>query len=304
MLSAKPWKPDAIIRLFLSVFVCILAGSLLPGFWHSTGGGTASARLLLLLGCLSIGCLMATLVLINRPWPLETFDRRLLLVMVFFATGFLAGAFAQRLSGNHSAEPSIGRMVLGSLSFQGAGLILIAGFLREHQTNWAEGFGLGNHWRRALVVGLLTALVFLPIGWGLQQASALVMTHVPHVNLKPEEQSSVHALRVAVSLWKRLALGAAAIFLAPLAEEMLFRGILYPAIKQAGFPRVALWGTALLFALVHVNLVTFVPLAVLALILTALYERTNNLLAPIAAHAMFNALNFVTLFLLQNRSGA
>ena len=29
------------------------------------------------------------------------------------------------------------------------------------------------------------------------------------------------------------------------------------------------------------NLVTFLPLAVLALVLTALYERTNNLLAPI-----------------------
>jgi membrane protease YdiL (CAAX protease family) len=84
------------------------------------------------------------------------------------------------------------------------------------------------------------------------------------------------------------------------AEEVLFRGILYPAIKQAGHPRVALWGTALLFAAVHMNLVTFLPLAVLALVLTALYERTNNLLAPITAHVLFNALNFVTLLVLQH----
>ena len=48
--------------------------------------------------------------------------------------------------------------------------------------------------------------------------------------------------------------------LAPVAEELLFRGILYPAIKQAGFPRLALWGTSLLFAAMHMNLVTFVPL--------------------------------------------
>ena len=47
------------------------------------------------------------------------------------------------------------------------------------------------------------------------------------------------------------------------------------------------------------NLVTFVPLAVLELMLTALYERTDNLLAPITAHALFNALNFFTLFLIQ-----
>ena len=95
-------------------------------------------------------------------------------------------------------------------------------------------------------------------------------------------------------------LGAAAVLLAPVAEEVLFRGILYPAIKQAGHPWVALWGTALLFAAVHMNLVTFLPLAVLALVLTALYERTNNLLAPITAHVLFNALNFVTLLVLQH----
>ena len=190
-------------------------------------------------------------------------------------------------------------MVVATLSFQGAGLILIARFLREHQISWAEAFGFSNRRRKAVLLGVLVALIFLPLGWGLQQASALVMTHLPLFKLQPEEQLPVHALRVSMSWAGRMALGAAAILLAPVAEEILFRGILYPAVKQAGYPRLALWGTALLFAAVHMNLVTFVPLAVLALVLTALYERTNNLLAPIAAHALFNALNFVTLFLMQ-----
>jgi membrane protease YdiL (CAAX protease family) len=87
-------------------------------------------------------------------------------------------------------------------------------------------------------------------------------------------------------------LGFVTILLAPLAEEVLFRGILYPWIKQIGFPRLALWGTSLLFAVVHMNLVTLLPLLLLALLLAQLYERTDNLLAPISAHALFNALNF------------
>jgi membrane protease YdiL (CAAX protease family) len=99
-------------------------------------------------------------------------------------------------------------------------------------------------------------------------------------------------------------MGATAVLLAPVAEEMMFRGILYPVIKQVGYPRLALWGTSLLFAAVHLNAVTFVPLTVLALVLTALYERTNNLLAPIAAHLLFNALNFGMLLLLQQGGGA
>jgi len=86
-----------------------------------------------------------------------------------------------------------------------------------------------------------------------------------------------------------------AIVLAPVGEELLFRGLLYPWIKQAGFPRMALWGTAILFAAIHINLVLFVPLLVLALALTALYEWSDNLLAPIVAHSVFNALNLALL---------
>ena len=87
-----------------------------------------------------------------------------------------------------------------------------------------------------------------------------------------------------------------AIAVAPVAEEILFRGILYPAIKQIGYPRVAAIGTALLFALFHVNLLTFASLTVVALGLIALYEFTDNLLAPITAHAVFNASNLIMLF--------
>jgi membrane protease YdiL (CAAX protease family) len=33
-----------------------------------------------------------------------------------------------------------------------------------------------------------------------------------------------------------------------------------------------------------------------------LYERTNNLLAPIAAHSAFNGLNFAMLYVLERRA--
>jgi hypothetical protein len=46
-----------------------------------------------------------------------------------------------------------------------------------------------------------------------------------------------------------------------------------------------------LFALIHLDAAIFIPLFVLALGLTWIYERTGNLLASIAAHALFNAVN-------------
>jgi membrane protease YdiL (CAAX protease family) len=300
MLSAKPWKADATARLTLSVIVCVFAGSVLMSVQHFvSAGGKADAKLFYPVAIASLGGLGTSLVLLGRPWPIESLSRRLLTLMACAYSSLFLGMWAQQASGVSATEISIWRVLVASLSFQGAGLILIARFLREHQIRWSEAFGLANHRGRALLLGLLVALIFLPIGWGLQQASVLTMTHLPFFKLQPEEQLPVRVLRVTVSWPGRIMLGAAAILLAPVAEEILFRGILYPAVKQAGFPRLALWSTALLFAAVHLNAVTFVPLMVLAIVLTALYERTDNLLAPILAHAVFNALNFITLFLIE-----
>jgi len=300
MLSVKPWKADAIIRLGLSVMVCVFAGSLLASAAHYASlGGKANPKLFYSLAAVAMACLVAALIMISQPWRLEMGIGRLVALMVCAYGGLFLGAWVQRLAGGGLEEASIWRMIFATLSFQGVSLVLVARFLREHQISWAEGFGFSNHWRQAVLWGLLAAVIFLPIGWGLQQASALVMTHLPHWKMEPQEQLPIHALRVSMSWGGRLALGAAAVMLAPVAEEALFRGILYPAIKQMGRPRLALWGTSLLFAAVHMNLVTFLPLAVLALVLTALYERTDNLLAPITAHALFNALNFITLFLIK-----
>jgi len=82
-----------------------------------------------------------------------------------------------------------------------------------------------------------------------------------------------------------------AVVVAPIGEEILFRGILYPSIKQNGYPKVAAIGTAILFGLFHLNLLTFLSLTFVGLALVFIYEKTNNLLAPILAHALFNGVN-------------
>ena len=82
---------------------------------------------------------------------------------------------------------------------------------------------------------------------------------------------------------------------AAVAEEFLFRGVLFPFVKQLGFPKSAWLGVSALFAAIHFDAATFVPLLAFALALTWLYEKTGNLLAPIFAHSVFNAANLVIL---------
>src|ERR1019366_2131507 len=133
MLSAKPWKADAIIRLGLSVIVCIFAGSLFLSVQHfASAGGKASPTLFVAVSAAALGCLVVALILISKPWPFENFSRRLMTWVVCAYSGLFLGMWVQRLSGVSAADTSIWRVVVASLSFQGAGLILVARFLREH----------------------------------------------------------------------------------------------------------------------------------------------------------------------------
>ena len=111
-------------------------------------------------------------------------------------------------------------------------------------------------------------------------------------SLPAEAQQAVLTLRASTNLPERIVLGVTAVALAPLVEEMVFRGVLYPSLKQAGYPRLALWLTALIFAATHANLLTFLPLTLFAIVLTMLYERTGSLLAPMVTHGCFNLANY------------
>jgi hypothetical protein len=232
-------------------------------------------------------------VLSEKAWKLESLLRLIAGVLVCMFLGAVTMAFVRMVFKSGDESP-VWRIVAAALCFQGATLVLVQLFLREHEMRWAEAFGFANQWQRALLLGVLLALLFVPVGIGLQWASAEFMARV---HVEPVEQQTVQTLRVSASWLSRALLGLVAIGLAPVAEEVLFRGILYPAVKQAGFRRLAFWGTSVLFAIIHGNLATLLPLFVLSLALTLLYEMTDNLLAPIVAHAIFNGMNFLRLFL-------
>jgi len=303
VLSGKAWKPDAIARLIVGVFICILAGSLLSTVLHFLGTGGKLGWKLAVLSVGTYSLLGATLFELRKPWTPENFVRRAATLLFCFYGGFILFAWAEQVAGPPPpAGSSLRQILIGVLSFQGAALLLVGYFVREHRLSWREAFGFGHNWRNALLLGLMLACLYLPLAEGLQRAMLVLMEHLPRLPFKPEEQQAVQVLRSAASWGERLSLGLVTILLAPVTEEVLFRGILYPWVKQAGFPRLALWGTAVLFAAIHANFAIFLPLFVLAVALTLLYETTDNLLAPIAAHSLFNGLNFVKLYLSDAKS--
>lgn len=82
-----------------------------------------------------------------------------------------------------------------------------------------------------------------------------------------------------------------AIALVPaISEELFFRGYLQRILKLWLSPTRALWLTSIIFALVHVSAVGFLPRVIMGLALGYLSERTNHLMPSIILHAANNAL--------------
>ena len=67
------------------------------------------------------------------------------------------------------------------------------------------------------------------------------------------------------------------------------RGFIYPILRRKLSVTSAIVVTALLFAMLHGNIVQIILTIPLGIALGYLYERTHNLLACISMHMLFNA---------------
>ena len=93
----------------------------------------------------------------------------------------------------------------------------------------------------------------------------------------------------------------AAIIAAPLAEEILFRGLLQQSLfYKYGSLIPAIIIPTMVFSLFHVAYLLYIPalteLIVLALILAGLMVKTGNILVSMLAHALFNLSSFFAVF--------
>jgi membrane protease YdiL (CAAX protease family) len=87
----------------------------------------------------------------------------------------------------------------------------------------------------------------------------------------------------------------AVVVFAPLGEELLFRGLLFQALRN----RVRLWPamllSGLLFAASHVEPLAILVLSPVGVFFAWVFHRRGSLLVPIVAHATFNLVNVLLL---------
>ena len=80
-----------------------------------------------------------------------------------------------------------------------------------------------------------------------------------------------------------------ALIAAPLFEEFIFRGLIFGGLRRSFGLWPAALASAAVFAIVH-PAISIAPVFVLGLCAALVYERTRSLLAPMLAHAVYNAV--------------
>lgn len=90
--------------------------------------------------------------------------------------------------------------------------------------------------------------------------------------------------------WAIGAFAALAIIVTPLVEETFFRGFIFAGLRRRmGFKGAAVT-TSLIFALAHVNPLTFMPIFMIGMILAWVFSGTGSLGASFLVHAAYNGV--------------
>ena len=170
--------------------------------------------------------------------------------------------------------------------------------LRARDWRSRVGLVLGRKGVRDALVGLgLGALVYLGVSL-LSVPLLSVFRHGLGSNVSPPEQ-----IPEGLSTNAKILTAILALVVAPVTEELFYRGILYRGVRDRHGVPLGIAVSALLFGASHVveapwrdvlylqTLMVFTGAA-----LAGIYERRGNLVADIAAHVAFNVIGIVIIF--------
>lgn len=265
------------------------------------GGLVGAGILLFLLGQWAFkrqnSLLGAPLAVWETPWDWETIGLVIVGGFFFFSQIFLATTLpiaAQVLGINPAAFALRGQtfyILTSYLLMTTGGLAILAYLLKPFRPlpkHWFRTkvaslwplWGLGGYWV-AIPLVLLASLLNQNLWQGQGGGNPIILLAL--------EAKDPIAL---VILWSTAAIAA------PIFEEIMFRGFLLPSLTRY-FPT---WGaigiTSLVFAMAHLSLAELFPLAILGGILGFVYGRSQNLLACIFLHSLWNSGTLVSLFVL------
>jgi membrane protease YdiL (CAAX protease family) len=215
-----------------------------------------------------------------------------LLLLVIIGSGFFAAGTQKGAAPAAGAEPqgAGAEAILVSMLF----MLVICTFLLVYlrlvrDLHPPELFGL-RHMTvpQALLWAFLAIIVTCVVVY-------IVAVLKEGVSQDRSPQETVEAFRKSVDWGFRILMGFLAIVIAPVTEELIFRGFVYGVAKRYTDRWFATIFSAVMFSIVHMHVGSAPELFVLGVGFALAYEQTGCLLVPIFMHMIFNAWNIFLL---------
>jgi membrane protease YdiL (CAAX protease family) len=217
-----------------------------------------------------------------------------ILILCYFVLSAIAAIASQKIFNlqENSWQSSFAGNIALSIS---AIIIFIAALLLARQSFARRLKGLGLNPRtilRDFGAALLCYWAILPLMDGTIRLTLFIGKLIKpdfalekHMELEILSQYAQH-LPLLISIF------VVTVAIAPLIEELLFRGLLQTAFRSSGCsPWVAVAAASVFFVFFHANLTHWPAIFILSMALGYCYEKTGSLFRPILLHLIFNTLN-------------
>ncbi len=227
----------------------------------------------------------------RRPWRVSDAGGILLLLFSLFFFAWAVLTLMIRFGPDPTdTDEGVRRMVIGqSLALHGSILVIVVLWSIRSKLSWTRAMGAAQMgWLKGAGTGVLAYLSALPL---LFLGAVMYHLFLKAVGYEADIQDAVRLFAELERDWLYFYFIFMAVFLAPLAEEILFRGVLFPAFARPLGWKASMLVTSALFAFMHMHVGSFVPLMILSIVLTLSYVYTRTVWTPIWVHILFNGLN-------------
>ena len=171
-------------------------------------------------------------------------------------------------------------------------ILAIAGFRR---VRLRSAFGGGSHrFLRDIGTGTIGYLSMIVVVCPAMFATAIILKLL-HREPAPQEILGLFAMQK--SVFAKVYFAVWTVLIAPVAEEMLFRGILLPLLLRVLPSALAIAVVSLGFAGLHGDVTAFLPLFTVSVSLCLAFLTTESLVVSITMHALFNSVTTAVLLL-------
>jgi len=218
--------------------------------------------------------------------------------LVVFLTGlYLLVNILVGLTQDPDETPGAVWLVIQSVFFHLAGLGFIIASMKRQGLTWGNTFGFNkSRIGRDIRLGVILYFATLPILWFYSMIYQLGLQYMGYHTV-PQEVVMIFSSET--SLLARLYMILLAAIMAPLFEELLFRGIAFPLVARRWGLAPAVIVVSAVFAVIHFHVPSIVPLFLIAVALSLGYLYSGSLLVPMVMHGLFNTVNLVLLMILK-----